>query len=120
MHEILIYFFIPCLPNVLVTKEPTVRAFWLSCTWKHTWGFGKTDTFVWALFHMDSLGRGSCVKWAELCSVAISRDQEQKGLISQLVLMSSPFYTGEGVGGEGRAFFLRQSRSDKKQTELGL
>lgn len=36
-------------------------------------------------------GRGSCVKWGELCSVAVSRDQEQKGLISQLVLMSSPF-----------------------------
>lgn len=36
-------------------------------------------------------GRRSCVKWGELCSVAVSRDQEQKGLISQLVLMSSPF-----------------------------
>lgn len=40
---------------------------------------------------MVPLGRGSCVKWGELCSVAISRDQEQMGLISQLVLMSSPF-----------------------------
>lgn len=27
MHEILIYFFTPCLPNVLVTKESTVRVF---------------------------------------------------------------------------------------------
>lgn len=40
---------------------------------------------------MVPLGRGSCVKWGELCSVAISRDQEQTGLISQLVLMSSLF-----------------------------
>lgn len=77
MHEILIYFFTLCLPNVLVTKEPTVRVFWLFHAPGSTRGdLGKTDTFVWLFFIYPSLGRVSCVEWGELCSVAISRDQE--------------------------------------------
>lgn len=50
----------------------------------------------------------------------VSRDQGQECPISQLVLMPLPFCTEEGVGGVGRTFFLRQSRSGKKQIDLGL
>lgn len=51
MHEILIYFFTLCLPNVLVTKVPIVRVFWLFHAPGSTRGdLGKTDTVVWLLF----------------------------------------------------------------------
>lgn len=60
MHEILIYFFTPCLPNVLVTKESTVRVFfWLFHAPGSTRGdLGKTETFVWLFFIWSSWAGG--------------------------------------------------------------
>lgn len=65
----------------------------------HTLGFGENRFLCSALSLMAPLGRRYNVKWGELCSLGIGRDQEQEWLISQLVLTQVGVPGGTGAGG---------------------